>query len=229
MFWVSLRNTCVYVLLTVPIGTSCSLAIAIMLSSVKKMKGFFRSLFFVPSVAGVIVIGIVFTWIYEPYNGLINMFLGELGVGRIGWLRDVRLALPSVAAMTIWRTVGYHAIILLAGVMAIPRSYYESADIDGASVFRKHIFITLPLIMPPLLFVIINNTIRDLKVFSEIFIMTGGGPGHATVTIAFRIYQEAFLYFSYGKASAMAIILLVFILIITLFQIKSLGNKNVSY
>ena len=117
--------------------------------------------------------------------------------------------------------MGFHAIILLAGIIAIPRSYYEAADIDGAGIIRKHVSITLPLVAPPLLFVIINNTIRDLKVFSEIFIMTGGGPGHATNTIAFRIYQQAFLYFSFGKASAMAIILLLIILTITVLQIKA--------
>jgi ABC-type sugar transport system permease subunit len=122
--------------------------------------------------------------------------------------------------------MGYNVVILLAGLMAIPRDFYEAADIDGAGFFARHFRITIPLLAPSLWFVIINNTIRDLKVFSEVFIMTGGGPGHATTTIGFRVYQNAFNYLSFGKASANAVILLLIILIITILQFRLFEEKS---
>jgi multiple sugar transport system permease protein len=229
IFWVSLRNTLCYVLLTVPLGTMISFVVAVALHSIVKYKGFFRALYFIPSVAGVISMGIVFTWIYEPYSGLLNLILSTIGITGITWLRDPVLVLPSIAGMTIWRVMGYSVVIILAGLMAIPRDYYEAAEIDGASLFYKHIFITIPLAAPTIMFILINNSIQDLQVFSEIFVMTGGGPGYASTTVGFRIYQEAFLYFNFGKASAIAIVLLFIILCITFFQLRMIDRKTKTY
>lgn len=220
IFWNSLLNTIVYVLMTVPVGAVLSLIVAIALNSLGKMRGFFRSLFFIPSVAGIVAVGIIFTWLYEPYNGLLNYILGQFGVSRINWLRDENLALACVSAMTIWRTAGYNVVILLAGLTAIPPQYYEVADIDGVGLIKKHLFITFPLVSPAFWFVIIYNTIKNMQAFTEIFVMTGGGPGHATTTIGFRIYQNAFVYMSFGKAAANAVVLLIIILIITLIQLR---------
>ena len=229
VFWGALRNTFTYVLMTVPLGTLVSLVTAIALHSVRRWKGFFRSLYFIPSVAGVISMGIVFTWMYEPYSGLINLLLSKVGITGITWLRDSRLVLPSIAAMTIWRTMGYSVVIILAGLMAIPSEYYEAAEIDGASAFRRHISITLPLVTPTLSFIIINNLIQDMQAFSEVFVMTGGGPGFSSTTVGFRIYQEAFLFFNFGKASAIAIVLLIIMLFITVVQLRLLDRKNAEY
>ena len=220
IFWDSLWTTFYYVLLTVPASTFISLLLAVTLNSIARFRGFFRSLYFIPSVAGVVAMGIVFTWMYEPYSGVINLIFSYLGLPPLNWLRDINLALPSIAAMTVWRTMGYNVVIFLAGLLAIPPDYYEAADIDGAGGARKLFRITIPLVAPSMWFVIINNTIRDLQVFSEVFVTTGGGPGHATTTVGFRVYQQAFLYLSFGKASANALILLLIILIVTVLQLR---------
>jgi len=230
IFWDSLGSTFYYVLLTVPLGTFLSLILAVALNSIGRFRGFFRGLFFMPSVAGVVAMGIVFTWMYEPYSGVINLVLSWVGLPPLNWLRDLNLALPSIAAMTVWRTTGYNVVIFLAGLLAIPPDFYEAADIDGASPARKLFRITVPLVAPSLWFVVINNTIRDLQVFSEIFVTTGGGPGHATTTVGFRVYQYAFLYLSFGKASANALILLAIILIVTLLQLRFFEQRTrISY
>lgn len=226
IFWDSLLNTFSYVLMTVPIGTIISLIVAIVLSNINKFRGLFRALFFIPSVVGLIVVGIIFSWMYEPYNGLLNLLFSKVGLGPFSWLRDMDTALASIAGMTVWRVIGYNVVILMAGILTIPKTYYEAADIDGVSYIRKHLSITIPLITPTLTFVMINNTIRDLQVFSEIFIMTGGGPGHSTTTIGYRIYQNAFLYLSFGKAAANATVLMVIIITITVLQLKYLNRKE---
>ena len=229
IFWVALKNTFAYVLMTIPVGTFISLVVAIALHGIGRFKGFFRALFFIPSVAGVISMGIVFTWMYEPYSGLINLLLSKVGISGLGWLRDKNLVLPSIAAMTIWRTMGYSVVILLAGLLAIPKDYFEAAELDGASMIQRHVGITLPLLAPTLFFVIINNSIQDLQAFSEVFVMTGGGPGFASNTVGFRIYQEAFLFFDFGKASAIAVVLLLIILAITVLQLRLLDRRTRAY
>ncbi|MEE8592439.1 MAG: sugar ABC transporter permease [Spirochaetia bacterium] len=226
IFWGSLKNTFYYVALTVPLGTFISLILAVVLNSIVKARGFFRALYFIPSVAGVIAVGIVFGWMYEPYLGVLNLLLSKLGFPRLNWLRDLKMAMPSIAVMNIWQTLGYNVVIFLAGLLAIPSELYEAADIDGAKPLRKLLSITIPLVAPSMWFVIINNTIRNLQVFSEIFVMTGGGPGHATTTVGFRVYQYAFLYLSFGKASANVMILLLIILAVTLMQLRFFERRT---
>ena len=220
IFWESLGNTFVYVLMTVPFGVFFSFIIAIMLQSVRKTRAFFRSVFFIPSVAGVVSIGIIFGWMYEPFNGLINLVLSNLHLPKLFWLRSADTALMSIAIMTIWRTLGYNIVILLASLLSIPHHYYEAAAIDGVGILKRHYYITIPLIFPTLLFVFIYNTIQNMQVFSEIFVMTGGGPGHSTTTIGYRIYQNAFVFMSMGKAAANAVVLLFILIMVTLLQMK---------
>ena len=226
IFWGSLKNTFYYVALTIPLGTIISLILAVVLNSIVKARGFFRALYFIPSVAGVIAVGIVFSWMYEPYLGVLNLLLGKLGFPRLNWLRDLKLAMPSIAVMNIWQTLGYNVVIFLAGLLAIPSELYEAADIDGTNPLRKLLSITIPLVAPSMWFVIINNTIRNLQVFSGIFVMTGGGPGHATTTVGFRVYQYAFLYLSFGKASANVMVLLIIILAVTLMQLRFFERRT---
>ena len=226
IFWSSLKNTFYYVALTIPVGTILALVLAVALNTIVKARGFFRALYFIPSVAGVIAVGIVFNWMYEPYLGVLNLLLSKVGLPRLNWLRDLKLALPSIAVMNIWQTLGYNVVIFLAGLLAIPSELYEAADIDGTPPVRKLLSITVPLVAPSMWFVIINNTIRNLQVFSEIFVMTGGGPGTATTTVGFRVYQYAFLYLSFGKASANVMVLLIIILAVTLLQLRFFERRT---
>lgn len=225
-FWKSLGITLLYVLMTVPLGALLSFIIAIALTGINRYRGFLRALYFLPSVAGIIVVGIIFTWMYEPYNGILNIVLGEIGMGPFLWLRGANSALASIAVMTIWRTLGYNVVILIAGVLSVPKAFYDAAEIDGVGTIKKHISITLPLCLPTIIFVLIYNSIRNLQVFAEIFVMTGGGPGFATTTIGYRIYREAFLFLSFGKAAANTVILMLFIVVFTLLQLKLLNQRK---
>jgi len=226
IFWIALRNTFAYVAMTVPLGTFLSLIVAVLLVSIKRFRGFLRALYFIPSVAGVVAMSIVFSWMYEPYSGMLNLVLSKLGLPQFNWLRDKNMALACVAAMTIWRTLGYNVVIFLAGLLAIPAEYYESAHIDGANPLHRFFRITVPLVAPSMWFIIIHNTILNLQAFQEIFVMTAGGPGYATITVGFRVYQYAFLYLSFGKASAMVLILLAIILLITILQFRLFEERT---
>ena len=229
IFWSSLWVTLKYVLMTVPTVLLLAFLAATTLQSMGRFQGFFRSLFFIPSVAGIVVICIIFTWIYEPYNGLLNIFFEAIGLPRLNWIRDQKLALPSIAFMTVWRILGYNIVILLAALMSVPRHYYEAAAIDGVGWFRKHWSITIPLIAPALMFVLIYNTIQNMQVFTEIFIMTGGGPGHATTTIGYRIFLNAFIFSDFGMAGANAVVLLLIILGITAVQLMLTARSEKAY
>jgi ABC-type sugar transport system permease subunit len=229
IFWSSLVVTLKYVLMTVPTGIVLAFIVSIALESLGKFQGFFRSLFFIPSVAGVVVIGIIFGWIYEPYNGMANMFLKGIGLPSLNWIRSKELALPSIALMTVWRTLGYNVVILLAALTTVPRHYYEAASIDGVGFLRKHWLITIPLIAPTLMFVLIYNTIQNMQVFTETFIMTGGGPGQATTTIGYRIFQNAFIFSDFGMAGANAVVLLLIVLIITILQMRLTKRSEKAY
>ncbi len=131
--------------------------------------------------------------------------------------------------MTVWRTLGYNVVILLAALTTVPRHYYEAAAIDGVGYFRKHWFITIPLIAPALMFVLIYNTIQSMQMFTESFIMTGGGPGHATTTIGYRIFQNAFIFSDFGVAGANAVVLLIIVLGITILQLRLTAKSEKAY
>jgi len=227
-FWQALKVTFLYVLLTVPLGIFFSFVVAIAITGVGKFRGFIRALYFIPSVAGIVVIGIIFSWMYEPYNGLFNMVFERFGLGPFLWLRGQSSALASIAAMTIWRTLGYNVVILMAGILSIPGTFYDAAAMDGVGMLRKHISITIPLTLPTIIFVVVYNTIHNLQMFAEAFVMTGGGPGFATTTIGYRIYREAFLFSSFGRAAANSVILMLIIVGITILQMKILRQRDYS-
>lgn len=229
IFWSSLWITLKYVLMTVPTGVFLAYMVSDMLGSIIRFRGFFRSLFFIPSVAGVVVIGIVFGWLYEPYNGLLNMVLSGVGLPRLNWIRDMTLALPSIALMTVWRTLGYNVVIVLSALLTVPRDYYEAAEMDGVGTLRRHLSITVPLIAPTLVFVFIYNTIQNMQVFTEVFILTGGGPGHSTTTIGYRIFQNAFIFSDFGTAGANAVVLLIIVFLITMIQLRLTVRSERAY
>ncbi|HUV07772.1 MAG TPA: sugar ABC transporter permease, partial [Spirochaetia bacterium] len=200
--------------------------IAVLLSEMRRLRFFFRSLYFIPSVVGLVVASVIWRWCYEPLFGIFNFLLDKVGITGIVWLKDPATAMPSIALMTVWQDLGYYVVIFMAGLTAIPKELYEVGKIDGASRFRQFLAITFPLLAPTTLFVMMYSTIKNLKIFGEVFVMTGGGPGNSTVTIGFKIYEEAFKFYNYGIANAMAIIMFLIILIITMIQFKLLENKT---
>jgi multiple sugar transport system permease protein len=217
IFWTALINTGVYTLLTVPVDVVLSLGLAVLLN--QKLPGMrvFRLAFFIPFITSTAVVAVVWKAIYEE-NGAVNEVLRTLHLPTGDWLTDSRLALPAIALMAIWKHVGFNMLILLAGLQAIPGELEEAARIDGASSTQVFFRIVLPLLSPVLLLVIILTTIESFQVFDAAYVMTGGGPGQATTTLVYYVYNSAFVQLEMGYAAAMAFVLFVIILAVSLLQ-----------
>ena len=229
VFWNAMSNTFLYVFFTVPLTTLLSMAIALLLADVKKYRGLYRAIYFFPSIIGLAVASIIWRWCYEPLFGVYNFLLEIIGIPGPSWLKDPKTALWSIGIMTIWSNLGYFVVIYLAGLTTIPETLYEAARIDGASRFKQVMKITVPLLLPTTFFVVMYNTIRNIKVFAEVFVMTGGGPGHSTETIGFRIYTEAFIFNDFGRAMAMSVVMFLAILAISIFQSRLMERQTFAY
>jgi multiple sugar transport system permease protein len=213
-----LVNTLVFAALSVILAVAGSLVVAQCIERLR-FQGFWRFLYFLPVVATVVAIGNVWKLMYQP-SGLINGILNALHVNSIGFLSDPSIALPSVAVVQAWASIGAAVLILTAGIKAIDRTIYEAAEIDGANSWRTFWGITLPLLRPSLLFVFITQCIAGMQSFALIIVMTkDGGPANATNVAAFEMYQQAFRFGAWGTASAMAMVLFVIIFIATLIQL----------
>lgn len=227
IFLIALRNTAIFVVGTIPFTTTIALLLAVLINSkVVKLKGLFKAGFFLPSVMSMVVIATIWRYMYSA-DGIINTVLQTFGIEKTtGWLASPDTALGSIMIMNIWAAIGYYTIIFLAGLHSIPEQLYESASIDGASSIKKFFNITLPLIKPTLFFVIAINTIRSFQIFSEIFTMTQGEPLNSTQTIVHYLYIKGFRQFEMGYASAMAYVLVVIIMIVTLIQQRALRSES---
>jgi multiple sugar transport system permease protein len=213
-----LVNTLVFAALSVILAVVGSLVVAQCVERLR-FQGFWRFLYFLPVVATVVAVGNVWKMMYQP-SGLINGILNLLHVNSVGFLSDPHEALPSVAVVQAWASIGAAVLILTAGIKAIDRTIYEAAEIDGANSWRTFWGITLPLLRPSLLFVFITQCIAGMQSFALIIVMTkDGGPANATNVAAFEMYQQAFRFGAWGTASAMAMVLFVIIFIITLIQL----------
>lgn len=227
IFLIALRNTAIFVVGTIPFTTTIALLLAVLINSkIVKLKGLFKAGFFLPSVMSMVVIATIWRYMYSA-DGIINTVLQTFGIEKTtGWLASPDTALSSIMIMNIWAAIGYYTIIFLAGLQSIPEQLYESASIDGASSTKKFFNITLPLIKPTLFFVIAINTIRSFQIFSEIFTMTQGEPLNSTQTIVHYLYIKGFRQFEMGYASAMAYVLVVIIMIVTLIQQRALRSES---
>ncbi len=220
LFVKSFINTFYFTLISVSLTIFSALFIAILLTMMTKLRGLYRTLYFLPSVCGIVALGIVWTWCYEPSFGIFNRILEFLHLPPSRWIRNPTIALFYVALTQAWMRLGLNVVVFLGGLLSIPRQFYEAAEIDGANRIRQIIYITLPLAMPIIAFLVIYNSIYALRVFGEIYMMTSGGPGNATYSVAYLMYETAFRYSEMGEGAAMALILLVVILTVTIFQMK---------
>ncbi len=225
-FWISLKNTVVMVAVIVPIGILFSLGLATLLNKPLKARGFCRLSFFIPYITTMVVVALIWKWMYSPNWGLINQMIGYLGFAPRNWLGDPKLAIFSVIFLMIWKNVGYNMILFLAGLQSIPATYYEAARIDGAGSWAQFLYITVPLLRPIFLFIIVISTIGAFQVFDSIYVMTHGGPGYATTTLAFSIYLNAFDRLRFGYGSAMAVILAIIIFILSYVELKYLRTEG---
>lgn len=217
-FWQALTTTCYYVAGVVPAGILLSLGCALLLHQVKRGRLLFRLFFFLPYVTPALSTSIIWLWVFNPQFGLLTYVLGLVHVRPIGWVDDPHWAMPAVIIYSLWQAAGFKTVVFLAGLSTIPRTIQEAAQVDGAGRWAVARHVTAPLLTPTIFFVLIISVIEALKVFTQIFALTGGGPAGATTTIGFFLYQNAFQYFHLDVASAVAVLLFILIMAATLLQ-----------
>lgn len=227
LFWTALRNTALIMVVQVPLMLGIAIALAVAFNSpLLKLKAFFRLGFFLPMVTGLVAYGILFGVLLNPQGGLVNWFLGLFGVPEIPWLTDTLWARIAVGLALTWHYTGYNAVIYLARLQALPQDHYDAASVDGAGAWRRFWHVTLPGLRPVLLLTVVMSTIGTLQLFDEPYVLTGGGPDNATLTLGMYLYMNGFRYFDFGYASAIAYALAVIIAILGIVQFKFLGDKS---
>lgn len=220
LFQKSLVNTFAFSSLYVPLVIVLSLGVALLLNRKLRAVGLFRVVYFLPVVSSSVAVGLVWTWIYARDTGLLNTTLSSLGLPTVNWLGSQN-ALVSVVIVNVWGAIGEGMIVFLAGLQAIPREYYEAADVDGANGRAKFWNITLPLLVPSIFFQTIISTINAFQAFEFIYVLTRTAGGGSTIpTLVFSIYRTGFDFFRMGAASAQAIVLTVIIFILTLIYFR---------
>lgn len=222
VFIISIVNTVYFVIGTIPFKMVLGLLIALVInSSFVKLKTVYKVGFYIPYVSSMVAVSIIWTIIFNPTpNGLINTLLVKTGMQPLGWISDSKLALPTVMLLVIWKEIGYIMIIYLSGLASIPSEIYEAAALDPISTFKKLIYITLPLLKPTIIFLLITQVIASFQVFTPVNVMTGGGPGYSTMTIVNYLYKKGFEEYNMGSASAVAYVLFVMLLFLTMIQNK---------
>ena len=214
LFFKILVNTIVFALSTSFFGVIIPLVLAAILNTKIRGSEFYKTAYFLPFITPMIVIGVIWEWIFDPNIGLLNQILHL----HINWLYDTHFAMPALILVSVWKLIGYNMIIFLSALGGISQSLFEAAKIDGANSFQTFKNVTIPLLSPTIFFVVIITAISSFQVFDLIYLMTQGGPLDSTNVLVYAIYKNAFEYFYIGKASAIAYVLFVIILVLTLCQ-----------
>jgi multiple sugar transport system permease protein len=227
--WIALTNTAEYVAIVVPSQTLLALILAATLNGGIRGKNFFRIIYFLPTLTSSAVLTLMFMWIYNT-NGLLNDFLNLLGLPTYNWLGDPSVALKAIMVMNIWSTAPFFMIVYLAALQDIPETVYEAATIDGANWFQKFVYITVPMLKPVTFFVVVMGVIGTFQLFDQSYIFSGGsgGPNNSTLTVVLMIYQYAFKSLDMGYAAAIAFMLAVVIMIVTVIQRKLFGEEKIN-
>lgn len=219
-FWIAMKNTCVYTIMYVPLGLLLALGAALFLNSNQKFVGIFRTLFYLPVLSSTVATSTLWFWILNPQMGLLNGVLKIFGVTPKAWLYDSSLAMISIVMMSLWAGFGGNMMIFLAGLKGIPPVYYEAAKIEGATRFQMFTRITMPSITKTTFLVSTMLIIGTFQVFDQAYVLTKGGPGNATITLVYYIYNSGFKNLDMGYASSMSLVLFVIILLMTLLNTK---------
>ena len=221
LFWKALTNTIFYAVVSVPIGIIGSLSIALLLNQNVRGQRIYRTCFYLPSLVPSVAAALVWQWVFNSDNGVFNTILRMIGITGPQWLQDERATPWAFAILSLWGIGGARMVIFLAGLQGIPDSYYEAAKLDGASGWNCFRNVTLPLLSPVMFFNLILGIIGSFQIFTSAYVMTGGGPNHASLYYALYLFKNAFQYFKFGKASAMAWVLFSILLVLTLIQFKA--------
>jgi multiple sugar transport system permease protein len=219
-FWVCVRNTLYYTVVSVPVGTILALLLALVMNRPLRGISIYRAIYFLPVVSSGVAVALMWQWLYQPDFGLINQVLGWLfpHLSPIRWLSSPVWAMPAIIILSVWQNLGFNMIIFLAGLKGISREYYEAAQIDGAGRWAQLRYVTVPQLSPVTFLVVILGIIGSFQVFDYAFVLTQGGPVDATRTIVYYLFQNGFQWFNMGYAAAIAYILFIMTLVITAVQ-----------
>ena len=221
LFWTALRNTFFFVVVGGPLTIGLALGAALLVNTqVARLKGFFRTVFFLPVVTTLVAVAVVWRYLYHPRYGLLNHALAALGLGPIDWLGDPRWAMTAIILMAAWKNFGFQTLVFLAALQSIPERLYEAARLDGASPLRQFRHVTLPLLAPTFVFVTVITAIGYFQLFAEPYVMTQGGPADSTRSIVLLMYEQGFRWWNMGTAAAIAFVLFAIILAVTALQTR---------
>lgn len=226
-FWSAMKNTVTYWLLVTPALTILPILLAVLVNREIKGISLYRLIYYFPVLVSVVVTAMLWKWMFQE-DGIINYAVSLIGVSPVKWLTRRTTVLPSLGIVTIWQGLGYYMLFYLAGLQSISNELYESADIEGASFWKKQLYITLPLLKPVIFFVTVVSTMSAFKQFTLMMTMTNGGPLGASTTVVYLIYKKAFEQLDMGYASAISFVLFLIILILTLINQKFLDKDNQS-
>lgn len=227
-FWNAALNTLYFVAASVPLQVALALVLALALARTLKRVAFLRTVFFLPVAGSLVALSVVWNWIYHPRLGTLNGVLRLFGIPRIAWLLDPVWAMPALVLLVVWTGTGYYMVIYLAGLVDLGSEYYEAARIEGATRLQTFSRITWPLLAPTTYLIMILQVIASFQVFTTVYVMTGGGPARSTEVLVFYLYQRAFESMEFGYASAIAVVLFVFLVTTTLL-LRRLYGTRVSY
>jgi multiple sugar transport system permease protein len=215
-------NTAYFTFASIPLTMILGLGVAILLNQQIRARGLFRTMYYLPVITPFVVASIIWKWIYNADYGFLNYYLQQGGIidHPLLWLSDKNLAMPAVIAMNVWKGIGFDMVVYLAGLQAIPEELYEAAKVDGANAWQRFWRVTLPLLSPTTIFLIVIGVINSFQVFTQIFVMTNGGPVDRTTTVVYYMYLTAFKFFEMGYATAIAYALFAMIFVFTLLQLR---------
>ena len=228
LFWTALRNTVYFVVVAGPLSVAVSLAAALLLApATVRLKGLFRTVFFLPVVTSLVAVAVVWRYVYHPRFGLLNYALGLIGIRPLDWLGDPHLAMPAIIILSVWKNFGFNMVIFIAGLQSIPERLYEAASLDGAGRWQTFRRITVPMLAPTFVFVGVMTLIGNFQLFAEPYVMTQGGPAHSTLSMVLYMYEQGFRWWSLGYAAALAFVLFAVMLAVTaLTRIRAAGTST---
>jgi len=229
LFWITLKNTAYYTILSIPLGIIVSISLALLMNQKLKLISFYRSCFLIPYVSSMVAVALLWLYLYNADFGLINHILKLIGIPPQRWLTSERWAMPAIAVMSVWKSMGFGMILYLAALQGIPQIYYEAARVDGATRWSQFWHITLPLLQPTTFFYVVISIIGSFQVFAQVQLMTDGGPGYATTVYNFYLYNNAFIYYKMGYAAAMSYILFGILFTLTIIQKKLFARGWTGY
>ncbi len=225
-FFISLKNSIIYLIIQVPIMTILSILLAIILHrGITKLKSMYRTAFFVPFIVESVAYSLIFVLLFQE-RGVVNFLFSIFNIGPIMWLTQTWPARIVIMLIITWRWTGYNMVIILAGLQTIPEDYYEASRIDGANAFQQFFYITVPMLKPVILFSTILSTIGTLNLFTEAYLLTNGGPNNSTITLGLYIYRQAFQSLNLTYAATISVAILVIVGVLSRLQMKFGGNSK---